>query len=94
MTDDELRHLRNKVDEAVRIALEKELTAKRVDSIHRELDTALRAEARRVIEGHRDAMREKIEAWFETNAAAHIERVAKETLDEALREVRRRVLGR
>lgn len=36
----------------------------------------------------------RIEAWLTANTEAYIERTAKQMLDEALGEVKRRVLGR
>lgn len=94
MTDEELMVLRDKVDGAVRAAMEKELTAKRMELVHRELDAVLREITRSVIAGRRDEIRAKVEAWLSANTEAYIERTAKQMLDEALGEVKRRVLGR
>ena len=94
MTDSDLIELRNRVDAAVASEMEKQLTAKRLQSVNNELDAVIRELARSLVAQRRDAMRERIEAWLAANVDRMVEIVARQMIDEALGEVKRRVMGR
>jgi len=94
MDDSELIALRARVEKAVLEEMAKQLTASRVAAIEKETDTAIREIAREVIQSRKVEMRQRLESWFAANTEARIETIAKQMIDEALGEVRRRVLGR
>lgn len=94
MDDAELIALRSRVDKAVLDEMAKQLTARRVAIIEKEVDTAIREITREVVSKHRVEMRQQLEAWLAKNTEPRIETIAKQMIDEALGEVKRRVLGR
>mgnify|MGYP000594251501 CR=1 FL=1 len=94
MTDHDLMELRNRVDAAVAAEMEKQLTAKRLATVNAELDAVIRELARSLIASRRDALRERVEAWLTASVDRMVETVARQMIDEALGEVKRRVLGR
>lgn len=94
MTDHDLTELRNRVDAAVAAEMEKQLTAKRLASVNTELDAVIREIARSLIAQRRESLRERVEAWLLANVDRMVETVARQMIDEALGEVKRRVMGR
>jgi len=90
----ELIELKNRVDATVRAELEKRLTKARIEAIHKELDIAIRELAKEVIAKRKVEIRQRLEKWLADNTESRIETIAKQMLDEALGEVKRRVLGR
>lgn len=94
MDNAELSALRERVDKIVREEMEKRLTKARIDAINKELDIAIRELAKEVIAKHKVELRQRLEKWLADNTESRIETIAKQMLDEALGEVRRRVLGR
>lgn len=94
MDDRDLIEMRNRVDAAVAAEMEKQLTAKRLASVNTELDAVIRELARSIIAKRREELRERVEAWLLANVDRTVETVARQMIDEALGEVKRRVLGR
>ena len=94
MDDRDLIKMRNRVDAAVAAEMEKQLTAKRLASVNTELDAVIRELARSIIAKRREELRERVEAWLLANVDRTVETVARQMIDEALGEVKRRVLGR
>lgn len=94
MENAELFALRERVDKIVREEMEKQLTKARIESINKELDITIRELAREVAGKRKAELRQRLEDWFSANTESRIETIAKQMLDEALGEVRRRVLGR
>lgn len=94
MTDHDLIELRNRVDAAVAAEMEKQLTAKRLASVNTELDAVIRELAKSLVAKRKEEMRERVEAWLAANVDRMVEVVARQMIDEALGEVKRRVMGR
>ena len=94
MDDAELIALRSRVDKVVLDEMAKQLTAKRVAIIEKEVDAVIREITIEVVSKHRVEMRQLLEGWLAKNTEPRIEAIAKQMIDEALGEVKRRVLGR
>ncbi len=94
MTDAELFDLRARVDAQVATEIEKQLTANRTAIVHKEIDAVLRELTRNCVASRRDAIKLKVETWLDNNVDNLVTVVAKQMIDEALSEVKRRVLGR
>lgn len=94
MTDDNLQELRRRVDAAVVAAMEKELTEKRMAVMHKELTDVLRELSRAAIARRREELVRRVEEWITANIDPLVELTARQMVDEALGEVKRRVLGR
>lgn len=94
MTDDDLQELRRRVDAAVTAAMEKELTEKRMAVMHKELTDVLRELSRAAIARRREELVRRVEEWITANIDPLVELTARQMVDEALGEVKRRVLGR
>lgn len=88
-----IEDLNKKIEAAVDRALQAEVDA-RLSKVRVELDNTVRDLARAYLTKQRDVIQSKIEAWFSANVDRVVEGRAKEMVDEALGEVKRRVLGR
>lgn len=94
MDNAELFALIERVDKIVREEMEERLTKARIESINKELDVTIRELAREVVSKRKFEIRQRLEKWLDDNTESRIETIAKQMLDEALGEVKRRVLGR
>lgn len=90
----ELIALKERVDATVKAEMERQLSARRIEAINRDLDAAIREIAKDVIAKHKVELRQRLEKWLADNTEPRIETIAKQMIDEALGEVKRRVLGR
>jgi len=90
----ELIALKERVDATVRAEMERQLSAKRIAVIDREFNAVMREMTKEVIGKHKVELRQRLESWLAANTEARIETIAKQMIDEALGEVKRRVLGR